>query len=162
MTGILGCGFAPMGVSFYGYGLPAVAASQQGSPLEESPNGVVGDARLIDQQTRDYDLDIYGQTTGTSSVSQQVFLALMTTKGSSANFSLGNQLWNIKTINLSSIQAQATNYVNAALSTLIQSKTISLQSVSVSTSQNNICVNLTVNWTDLTSGTSQTTGFPIG
>lgn len=167
----LGFGFTPFGIntfytgqdnSIFGFGTPSYQGPGMGQSLETTPSGqLVGDARLIDPETRDYDIDVNGNTVGMSSVAQQVFLALMTTKGSCAIFTLGNQLWKIQTINPANIQAQVTNAVQQALLPLTSSNTISLNSVNVSISQNGICVNFTVFWTDLSNNQPMSTIVPM-
>ncbi len=99
MSGTLGMGFCPLGFSLFGYGSPAMAPPVMGRTLELSVNGPSGDSRQIDPYSRDYVVDANGLLKGQSAVAQQVFLAIMTTLGTSVNPGLGSQFGNIKTWN---------------------------------------------------------------
>jgi len=165
MTQQLGFGFCPLGVnSIFGFGSPETDDQPSPGLLEETPGGVLGDARFIDPIARDYVIDANGNVTGTSSVAQQVYLALTTIKGSAADFTLGNEFASIKTINPATIKAQVSNYVQRCLAHLIKPGLITIVSLvvqqDVSVSSRLLC-NLT--WTDNTaSQATQATTFTLG
>jgi phage gp46-like protein len=146
MSGVLGMGFCGLGLSLFGYGTPAMAVPFMGRTLEKTVNGASGDARQIDPYSRDYVMDANGLLQGQSAIAQQVFLAIVTTLGTSVNPSLGNNLGNIKTWNPNTIQSQVTSYVQQALSNLIKSGAISLVNVVASLNPNGVCTNVQINW----------------
>lgn len=161
MSGTLGMGFCKLGFSLFGYGSPATAVPVLGRTLELSPNSSSGDARQIDPYTRDYIIDANGLVQGQSAVAQQVFLAIMTTIGTSVNQNLGSQFGNIKTWNPTTINQQMTTYVQQALSNLIKTGTISLVNVVASLNPNGVCANVTINWiNNLTRQVNQTVITP--
>jgi phage gp46-like protein len=146
MGSTLGMGYCPLGFSLFGYGSPSTAPPVLGRTLELTVNGPSGDARKIDPYTRDYDVDANGLVQGQSAIAQQVFLAILTTLGSSINPTLGSQFGNIKTWNPNTIANQMTTYVQQALSTLIKNGSISLVNVQASLNPNGVCANVTINW----------------
>jgi phage gp46-like protein len=152
-TSVLGMGFCPMGFSIFGFGSPATAGTETGNLLQQSNNSPSADARLIDPYTRDYVIDADGVVTGQSSVAQQVFLAIMTTLGSSVEANLGSQFSRLKTFDQSTFQAKITNIVQQALSSLIKSGTIRLLSVVASQNANGVAGNVLINWVDQTTNT---------
>jgi hypothetical protein len=160
----LGFGRCPLGLgSVFGYGTPETEAPIAGNVLEKSLGGPSGDARYIDPVLRDYVIDANGNTTGTSSVFQQVFLALTTNKGSAINFNFGNQLSSIKTINSSTIQAVVTNYVNQALAFLTKPGTITIVSLNVAQDSSvRSRVNASLTFVDNTNHTTYSTNFTLG
>lgn len=156
-TSLLGMGFAPMGFSIFGYGSPATAGTQTGNLLQQTGSNFSGDARLIDPNTRDYSINQDGLVTGQNSIAQQVFLALMTTVGTSVIATLGSQFSSLKTFD-QNFQSKITNIVNQALSALIKSRTIKVISVISSRNTNGIAGNVTINWQNLINNTlNQTT-----
>lgn len=158
-TGNLGMGFAPLGLSLFGFGAPATAGQASGYVLETSPNGASGDARMIDPYTRDYILDSNGLVQGQSAIAQQVFLAIITTLGSAANPTVGSQFSNMKTFSITTYQGQVKGIVQSALAYLIQSGQISLVSVQASINSNGVAGNVTINWIDNTTGQLNTTSI---
>lgn len=151
-TGNFGMGFCPLGGSLFGFGSPATAGTSTGYTLEKNPDGFSGDARLIDPYTRDYVVDNNGLLTGQSAVAQQVFLAVMTTLGSSVNPVVGSQFSDVKTFDASSFQKQMFSIVQQCLAGLIKQGIISLISVTASQNKNGVAGNVTINWIDNTTG----------
>lgn len=128
---ILGFGFAPFGSSIYGYGSPDQATVLSSHLLEGSPNGESHPARYIDPQTRDYVIDENGVTKGQNSVSQQVFLALMTDLGSASVTTLGSEFSKIRTID-ESTPAKLRDIVNKALSKLVKANLVKIVDIKTS------------------------------
>ena len=149
-TGNLGMGFCPLGFSLFGFGVPANAGYQSGYTLEKNPDGPSGDARRIDPNTRDYTINENGLVVGQSAIAQQVYLAIVTTLGSSVNQNLGSEFSNIKTFDASTYQSQMLRVVQQALSGLIKNGSISLVSVDSFLNSNGVAGNVTINWIDNT------------
>lgn len=145
-----GMGFCPFGFAPFGYGSPATAGDNEGRTLQKTVNGSSGDARQIDPYTRDYNIDENGFIIGQSSIAQQVFLACITSIGSSANPTLGSQFRNLKTFNPSTFQSSVNVIIQKALSSLIKAGTISLVGVVASINSNGVCGNINVTWIDNT------------
>lgn len=147
-TPTLGMGFCPLGFSLFGYGVPATAGVDAGFTLQQSPNGASGDARKIDVDTRDYIIDEDGMVKGQSAIAQQVFLAVITTKGSSVVQQLGSELLSIKTFDKNTFNSRVTNVIQQALSELIKNGSISLISVDAGINPNGVAGNIVINWVD--------------
>lgn len=154
---ILGLGLCPIGIVPNGFGSPAIADPLDKNILEDS-QGLLHDARLIDVTTRDYVIDSNGVTSGMSAVAQQVYLALVTTLGSSAIATLGSDVLSTRTMG-DDFQRKVQRQVASALSALISSQTISLISVSVVPYENQAGASITVVWMDNTSNQLQTTAI---
>jgi hypothetical protein len=157
-TNNLGLGAAPLGVTPMGFGAPATATSLCNNILEDNYS-VKKDARYIDPLTKDYKIDVNGVTEGMSSVAQQVYLALVSYRNSTSVPGLGSSLSDIKTYNKNTITSLVTDKVKQALKTLIDSKTISLGSVSVLQFPNKVALQVTVSWTDLSTNTLHNTSL---
>lgn len=134
-TNNLGMGLCRCGLAVVGFGDVATADDINTQILPDASRQQSQDARFIDPSSKDYVVDQYGRTVGDNSIAQQVYLALITTKGSCANFTLGNDFKKIKTYNSKTIQAQISTQVRLALKTLIDNKSITLINVSVVLSQ---------------------------
>lgn len=147
-TPIFGMGFAPLGFSLFGYGVPASAGVDSGFILQESPNSASGDARYIDPYTRDYVIDEDGVVKGESAIASQVRLALFTTKGSSVVQNLGSEFSNVKTFEKKTFERKMQQVVQQALSDLIKNGSISLVSVQAGLNSNGVAGNITINWID--------------
>jgi hypothetical protein len=129
-TPILGIGSASFGGSIYGFGTPATETITPGRPMENQNQNMSLDARLIDTNTRDFVINLDGNTAGMTSVSQQVFLAMATTLGSSAVASVGNQIKEMQTLN-PAYQSQIIGYTQSALSGLVSAGFISIVNITV-------------------------------
>lgn len=155
----LGAGFAPAGFSPGGYGTPATQSepTRQDFIIDEGPYaGLVGDVRLLDPITQDYRMNDNGYFVGGIGIQQMVYLALLTVKGSSLDSSLGQSYSNVKVIG-TNFQQSITNEVNNALSNLVNSKKITINTVNV-VKQNNM-LRIDVRWTDLTRGITLTSSI---
>ncbi len=149
-TGNLGMGFCPLGFSLFGFGVPATAGSTSGYTLEKNPDGPSGDARLIDPGTRDYTINDNGLVTGQSAIAQQVYLAVVTTLGSSVNQSLGSEFSNVRTFDATNYSSQMITIVQEALANLIKNGSISLVGVIANLNSNGVAGNVIINWIDNT------------
>src|ERR1700733_12521796 len=126
----LGLGLAPLGTPIFGYGSPATASPLNIAILPDAQGNTM-DAPSVDPFTQDYVFTSDGALSGQSAISQQVYLSLITTLGSSAIATLGSSVTDIKTMNLQSIQAQVQNEIQSALSSMVGSGLISLISINV-------------------------------
>lgn len=155
----LGAGACRAGLAVAGFGDPYAGEEPQGTALQNHVNGSLQDARYIDPYTKDYIIDEQGRTQGQTSVSQQVYLALLTTFGSSVNANLGSQFSNIKTFSRKTIAAQIDSVVRKSLSNLISNNSIQLIRTEVSLNTNNIATNITVYWRDNFTNQNQQTSL---
>lgn len=147
-TTTLGMGFSPLGFSLFGYGSPATGSFDQGYTLQEVPNGTSGDARIIDPYTRDYIIDEDGVVKGQSAIAQQVFLAVVTTLGSSVNPNLGSKFSDVRTFDQRTFQAKMIGIVQQCLAALINDGSVTLVSVQAAQNTNRVAGNITINWID--------------
>lgn len=155
MTDIKGFGIAPAGTSPFGFGAPATASPTVGKPLTKA-DGSQGDARKIDPVTKDYVIDpTTGRTVGFDGVQQQVYLALVTVKGSSAVADLGQEFTSLKLIP-ENIQALVEDKVREALAALIQKNKVQLIRVDTELNRNKALA-IRVKWMDLTKRTTSET-----
>src|SRR5574343_541381 len=95
----LGAGIAPAGTSPFGFGAPAVITTRETHLFAMSDMGEtgVGSARRIDPTTRDYVIDAEtGLTLGYTATQQNVYLALVTLRGSSILATLGSDVSKIQ------------------------------------------------------------------
>ncbi len=90
---------AIFGVGPYGYGTPAATAMTSGGQiLKDSSSGASQGSRQIDPLTKDYVLSSTGRIAGMSNTKQLVYMAVLTTKGSAAMRSLGQEIMLIERI----------------------------------------------------------------
>lgn len=146
-----GWGLFPWGKSPWGYGQPASINKRKPGTLLK-PDGSQGNARLIDQNTRDYVISDDGKFVGTGELQHKVFLALFTIRGSAIVPELGQSFSNIKTIT-PNLQVKVEDEVRQALSSLIQAGLVSLISVQVASEQNRIQIKIT--WQDVSNDTEE-------
>ena len=147
----LGAGMAPAGTSIAGYGQPATTDRVLKQPFL-AVDGTVLNARSIDPKTRDYVLDSSGRSLGMTSTEQQVYLATITTKGTSADSNMGTTINSIQVVRKNtSTEVEAT--VRASLQGLTSSGKIVIDSIDVSVSGGNLSIKIV--WHD-TSGTFTT------
>ncbi len=151
MTIDLGAGFAPVGFSPFGYGLPGSTTSISDG-IYITPAGTQGNVAAINPQTGDYILNENNNLVGDFSVPQGVYLTLTTKLNSSALAGFGIDLGSLRTIT-SNLVTQIQSLVQIALAPMINQSLIALQSVKV-TQQNNPpgSIIIIVNWQDLSSG----------
>lgn len=124
-----GIGFARIGTTPVGYGEPATDLSTRAAIYTKS-DGTAGKVRLIDPATRDYVVDDDGIFIGGDALSQRVYLALVTIKGSSVLDNLGQEFSKIRVSN-ENTELVMEDLVRAALSDLINEGSIDLVSTSV-------------------------------
>lgn len=153
-----GFGSQPFGASPYGIGTPATAPAQGGKILRDTSNGFSTGSRKIDPLTKDYVLDDYGRLVGMGDLHQLVFLAVSTTKGSSAMRSLGQDLRRIERIS-SNFQRRVDTTLRAALQSLVNARRIEVISTSVEIIRPGV-VRTRLRWRDLETGRENE--IPIG
>ena len=153
ITTLKGAGLSPFGSGLAGFGSISTETytSRQDLVIDDGPlKGQIGDCRLIDPITKDYKYNDNGYMVGGIGIQQQVYLALLTVKGSSAQLNLGQEYSNVRTIG-SNFEVLITQEVEASLFTLTDSKKIKLNNVvPIKDSNNNTLVRIDVKWTDLT------------
>lgn len=150
MTNYIGAGRCPAGRSIAGYGVPGTTDVIQGIPLAKS-DATSADARRIDPQTRDFVVDeVTGRIEGMNSAQQQVYLALVTIKGSSADPNLGTNISRIQVFN-DNTQADVENEVKQALSLLLNSGTIKI--IKIETGKFGTTLGVKVTWRDISTNT---------
>jgi len=125
-SGNLGMGFCPLGLSLFGFGVPATSGTVTGYTLEKNPDGPSGDARHIDVYTRDYIVNENGLLQGQSAIAQQVFF------------------------DASTYNSQMSAIVQQALAGLIKQGVVSLVGVQANLNSNGVAGNVTINWVDNT------------
>lgn len=87
-----GAGVQSAGTSSAGYGSSASATPLGGAFLRDTQNGKSLGARQINPATKDYVVDTHGRTLGRNYVQAAVQISIHTTRGSSADTTLGNRL----------------------------------------------------------------------
>ena len=125
-TANVGMGACHMGSSPLGFGTPATTTTVV-APLLIQADGTQGDCAALNTQTGDFILDANGNKVGWSSLNQMVYMALFTTKGSSAVADMG-VLWPTGTIR-GDLIAKNRQAVAAALKPLTDAKLITLLGV---------------------------------
>lgn len=85
-----GFGSSPLGTGPYGVGTPATSSANAGLPLADDFGASQG-SKYINPRTRSYERDANGRTKGMPNVPHLVQLALLTTRGSSAMTTLGDE-----------------------------------------------------------------------
>lgn len=123
-----GFGSQPFGSSPYGIGTPAVAEAAGGKLLRDSVSGKSTGSLLI--QDGDYVFDENGRLLGMDDVKQLVYLAVKTTKGSSAMRELGQTIRKIDRIT-SNIEYRVEATLRAAVKHLIDKELVEIISVKV-------------------------------
>ena len=155
-TQILGLGFCPAGLSYHGFGSPATGVMFPSSIYQQS-NNQYGNARFIDPVTQDYVFAANGSLSGMSDIQQSVYLAIITSLGSSADPNLGTQISSVEVIGSSTI-SDIQNYVSTSIASLINSQSIYLNSVNVVQSDaNHNRLGISISWTDATTNKSYNT-----
>lgn len=143
----IGLGFAPLGVSLFGFGSVDTAPVPLTGILVDANDGLVKEARKIDQFTRRYVLDSSGRVQGMRGVYQLVQLRVQTLRNSSAlrDFGLAAPSGVIG----ANIQKRIENDIALAMKDLVDQKIIKIVSVQLdrfSTSGEYV----TFKWIDLT------------
>lgn len=151
MSSDIGLGLCAFGTSVYGFGTPGVSNSTT-AKLFIKPDGTRGNVAMIDPQTGDYVLDVNGIPVGDNSINQMMFLALRTTRNSSALLNFGIDISKIKTIT-PNIQLKFQLAVNDAVAHLIARNLVTITSVSVTNLLNKpTSIQVMVNWKDNSNG----------
>lgn len=112
-----GFGIQPAGTTPAGLGTPALATPNVGSALVDPRTGTQTGSRLIDTRTKDYVVDANGRLSGMGNVPQLVYLAVQTTKSSSAIQDLGRRP--MGEVVAANIQALVLNNLRDAVSDLV-------------------------------------------
>lgn len=153
---VVGFGLSTCGIAPAGLGSPAKNLRLVAPGYTQSLAGGVSSV-MIDQRTRDYVYDAYGNETGMSDTAQRVFMCLKTVAGSRVGF----QTFGLsvpKTID-SRLQSVIEQNVRLALAPVLDDGSITLDKVdATSTGTTAIAV---VWWTDSRTRTSQTTRTPL-
>ena len=129
MSDELGFGASGFGNSIFGFGTPASTNSSTAKIFIKS-DGTRGNCAKLDPYTGDYVLDSAGNPVGDDSVNQMVYLALRTTKNSSALLNFGIDISKIKTIT-DNVQLKFQLAVKNAVKHLTDRQLISILSVDV-------------------------------
>jgi len=147
----IGFGLCGFGTSVYGFGTPGTANSTT-AKLFIKEDGTRGNTIKIDPNSGDYVLDDNGIPMGDNSINQMVYLALKTTKNSSALLNFGIDIASIKTVG-DNVKLKFTLAVNDAVKHLTDRRLISIVSVDVVQLMNKPgAIQVTVKWKDLTNG----------
>ena len=153
-----GLGLAPLGTSVLGYGTPATSDSTTRAPYlieKGDTTQTQGDAALINPATRDFVVDpLTGQYKGMTGVQQEVYLALITVRGSSADGGMGQTFSTIQTLSPDT-ETAVKSKVREALARLVGRGAISIVSIAVRVVTTQLFIS--VEWLDRTSGAAQTT-----
>jgi hypothetical protein len=159
---MLGLGFAPLGTSLAGFGVPDTAVISKPRVFIKA-DGTQGNAALLqpnDEGKLDYVLDASGQKVGADSVPMMVLLALKTALGSSIDGTLGLDVSEMRQFTGNSAQA-ADAAVRKALASLVARRLISVLSVTFEREGQNACL-LFVSWMDLSNGEKNITSLLLG
>jgi hypothetical protein len=154
-----GFGNSAFGTSVFGYGTSMVTTIPKTTFLIQADNKTPGNDLAIDPITGDYILNGQDQFVGASEIANDVYYALATKFGSGILPQFGLNLSSV-TLITSNIQIKVNAAVKSALSNLISSSLISLNSVSIQLGNIGV-LNIQVSWTDTSNNIIQTTTIPI-
>lgn len=150
-----GAGLARYGLCSAGFG--DLDTTNPQFSLWKMTDGTQGTARNINTITGNYSVNSDGFFVGMDEVDQQVYLALVTIKGSASDTLLGQTFSRLQIIS-GNYKQQITAMVNNALSDLVSSKTISINNISVIQDTNSKTrIGIKVDWTDTTNNISKST-----
>ena len=152
----LGFGLSPFGTSIFGYGTTTSLNSSTAKLFLKS-DGSRGNVAKIDAVTGDFVLDEFGNKVGDDSVNQMMYLALRTSKNSSALLNFGIDLSSIKTIT-DGVNLKITLFINDAVKHLTDKNLVSIENVIIErTKDTGLAIN--VKWKNLTSNELNTFKF---
>lgn len=142
----------------YGVGTPAVLPTSSGRVLTVLGTGEQSGARLIDPITRDYVIDANGRCVGMDAVQQLVYLAVATSKGTSAMRSLGQELKQIKRIT-SNFEKRVDETLRAAVQHIVDRGLIEYvgTSVRIVEKPGGKLASIHLRWRDVSTGKEDTT-----
>jgi len=150
----LGAGFAPVGSSLAGFGVPGSADGPTGVVFKNTDDQRTTATQLtgrkIDKFTRQYTFGSDGRIVGQSTLQQLVQIAWQTVKGSSADPTIGQELGTIDVIG-SDHTTRVANLLTAPVQAFIDQGLMKILSIDVS----RVGVSGTianVRWVDLTTG----------
>lgn len=155
----LGIGFASLGSSPFGFGLPSKANSTS-AKLYLASDGTRRNAAEIDTVSGDIVRDLStGIHKGMDGVAQQVYLALRTLKGSAIVRTLGIA-FNVKTISETTARKLA-DEVRVALSDLVNRRLVEIENVT-SERIKTTGIRVSVRWKNLTNNETNVSRWENG
>lgn len=157
MQGVI-MGF-PVGIYTGLLNLPNPQAITDNRDLVNPQTNNIEGARLIDQVSGDYVLTDTGYFVGMNDIEQKVLLALRTTYNS-ATSPIGQQLRSVRVID-TNIVPQLQFLIGQALSSLINSQYITLDSVVVTLPSYGSAASIVVVWTNLYTKTQIQSPLPM-
>jgi hypothetical protein len=144
----------------YGSGTPAVAQDGGGLALKNFTSGEQDGSRRIDPLTKDYVLDATtGRIKGMNDTQQLVYMAVATTKGTSAMQSLGQELMLIQRIT-SNFARRVDSTLRAAVQHIVDRKLIEVVGTQVDVVRPGVA-RVLLQWRDLASGNEEETLIPL-
>lgn len=147
-----GFGSQPFGSSPYGIGTPAVAEASGGKILRNASTGKSTGSLLI--ENGNYVFDDNGRLLGMDDVKQLVYLAVRTTKGSSAMRELGQTLRKIDRIT-SNIERRVDATLREAVKHLVDKQLVEVTSVTVEHVREGVVI-ARMAWRNLLTGDADT------
>lgn len=163
---MIGIGFAPLGFSLVGSGVPDQAQVSAPAVFIKA-DGSQGDAPLLalgPDNRLDYVLDASGQKVGASSIAMMLLFALRTSFDSSALDGFGLDLSQLAILSASAAKI-ADAQVRSALSDMVKQNLVAILSIGFSVSPANGSSGnalISISWMDLTTNQRNLTSFSPG
>lgn len=152
-----GAGIQKAGTTPAGAGTPSLAPVYAGVILRDDNTGMVAQCRLIDPALGTYVFDSFGRPKGTTEVRQLVLLAAKTVLGSSAMTSLGNSIFEVKTIG-PTFQRDIADRLRTAFAPIVARGLMRINNIDVQQMPDNRSRGIAVlRWTDTTTGKEEAT-----
>lgn len=136
-----------------------VTAPNRQDLLDVQGTGLIQGSRYVNPTTQDFQLQANGLFVGENAVTQQVWLSLNTTFGTSAQNGFGQTFSQVKVIT-PAIQALMINALNQTLASMINEGTLTLGNVQVFQLEQNM-INISFSYFNNTQGTTATVNFTL-
>lgn len=158
MTAKRGLGTAPAGSTVFGFGQPGTTDRVLKQPFLSADGQTIKNARGIDPFTRDYMLDGSGRSLGMTALQQQVYLATITTLGTSADTRMGSDVGNIKVVRKNT-PTEIDAAVRKSLQPLTSAGKINIDKIDVVIDRGTVFIR--IGWKDASGVLNTTTNFPV-